>query len=56
LDAIKGTGDLLKVIFDGRYYIGLIDGKVDYERRKFTEHPMFGASFTVLVREEGETV
>jgi len=53
LDVIKGTGDLLKVIFDGRYYIGLIDGKVDYERRKFTEHPMFGTSFTVLVREEG---
>ena len=56
LDAIKRTSDLLKVIFDGRYYIGLIDGKVDYEYRKFTEHPMFGTTFTVLVREEGDAV
>ena len=43
-------------LIDGKYYIGLIDGKVDYERRKFTEHPMFGATFTVLVREEGDAV
>jgi hypothetical protein len=56
LDTIKRNSDVLKVIFDGKYYIGLIDGKVDYERRKFTEHPMFGASFTVLVREEGDSV
>ena len=54
LDTIKRNSDTLKVIFDGKYYIGLIDGKVDYERRKFTEYPMFGASFTVLVREEGD--
>lgn len=56
LDAIKRLSDTLKVIFDGRYYIGLIDGKVDYARRKFTEYPMFDATFTVLVREEGESV
>lgn len=53
LDYIKSTSDLLKVVFDGRYYIGLIDGKIDYERHKFAEHPMFGASFTLLVRGEG---
>ena len=56
LDAIKSISDQLKVVFDGKYYIGLIDGKVDYEYRKFTEHPMFGATFTVLVREEGDAV
>lgn len=56
LDTIKRNTDLLKVIFDGKYYIGLIDGKVDYERRKFSEYPMFGASFTVLVKEEGDAI
>lgn len=54
LDNIKRNTDSLKVIFDGKYYVGLIDGKVDYERRKFAEYPMFDASFTLLVREEGE--
>ena len=56
LDNIKRNSDLLKVIFDGKYYVGLIDGKVDYDRRKFAEYPMFGANFTVLVREEGDSV
>jgi hypothetical protein len=56
LDTIKSTSDLLKVIFDGRYYIGLIDGKVDYNRRKFTEYPMFEVTFTMLVRERGDAV
>lgn len=54
LDVIKRNTDLLKVIFDGKYYVGTIDGKVDYERRKFMEYPMFGTSFTLLVREEGD--
>lgn len=54
VDAIKRNTDLLKVIFDGKYFIGIIDGKVDYERRKFAAHPMFGASFNLLVREEGD--
>lgn len=56
LDLIKRTSDQLKVVFDGKYYIGLIDGKVEYDRRKFTEYPMFGTTFTVLVREEGDVV
>ena len=54
LDVTKRNTDLLKVIFDGKYYTGIIDGKVDYERRKFAEYPMFGASFTLLVQEEGD--
>ena len=53
LDTIKRNTDLLKVIFDGKYYIGIIDGKLDYDRRKFSEYPMFDTSFTLLVREEG---
>lgn len=56
LDAIKSISDLVKVIFDGKYYVGLIDGKPDYDRRKFPSGPMFVTSFTVLVREEGDAV
>ena len=56
LDAIKSTSDQVKIVFDGMYYVGLIDGKLEYERRKFTEHPMFRTTFTVLVREEGVAV
>lgn len=56
LDAIKRASDLVKVIFDGKYYVGLIDGIPDYDRRKFPTGPMFVASFTVLVREEGGAV
>lgn len=54
LDTIKRTTDSLKVIFDGKYYIGIIDGEVDYERLKFVEHPMFEASFNLLVQGEGD--
>lgn len=54
LDDIKRNTDLLKVIFDGKYYIGLIDGKVEYERHKFVEYPIFSTSFNLLVREEGD--
>ena len=56
LDAIKSVSDQLKVIFDGRYYVGLIDGKVDYNRRKFTEYPMYEVTFTMLVVEKGDAV
>lgn len=56
LDGIKRTSDQLKVVFDNKYYIGLIDGTVDYNYRKFTEYPMFETTFTVLVREEGDAV
>lgn len=56
LDTIYGLSDLLKVIFDGKYYVGLIDGEIDYERQKFTALPMFVASFTILVKEDGDSV
>lgn len=56
LEAIKSISDQLKVIFDGRYYVGLIDGKVDYNRRKFTEYPMYEVTFTMLVTEKGGIV
>ena len=54
LDAIKRNTDMVKVIFDNKYYVGIIDGKIDYERGKFVEHPMFNASFTLLVQGEGD--
>lgn len=54
LDIIKRNTDLLKVIFDGKYYTGIIDGKVDYERRKFSDYPMFSTSFNLLVQGEGD--
>lgn len=56
VDTIKRNLDLLKVIFDGKYYVGLIDGTIDPERLKFPDGPMFKSSFTILVREEGESV
>lgn len=56
LDTIKGTSDLLKVVFDGEYFVGLIDGNIDYNRRKFTEYSMFEVTFTMLVREKGDAV
>lgn len=56
LDAIKSISDQLKVIFDGKYYVGLIDGEVDYNRRKFTEYTMYDVTFTMLVTEKGDIV
>lgn len=53
MDSIHRTKDLFKVIFDGKYYIGTLDGKPEYERLKFADRPMFGTSFSMLVREEG---
>ena len=47
LDTIKRNTGMLKVIFDSKYYVGIIDGKIDYERRKFVEHPMFSTSFKI---------
>ena len=56
LDTIKSNSDLLKVIFDGEYFVGLIDGTPDHDRLKFSDGPMFKTSFTMLVREKGESV
>ena len=53
MDSIRRTMELFKVIFDGKYYIGVFDGKPDFERFKFTDYPMFSTSFTMLVLEEG---
>ena len=56
VDDIKRTSDLIKVVFDGEYFIGVIDGKLDPERLKFPDGPMFKMSFTLLVSEEGVAV
>ena len=53
MDIIKRNTHLVKVIFDGKYYIGIIDGKIDTERRKFADYPIFSVSFELLVQEEG---
>jgi hypothetical protein len=53
VDNIKKTMSQLKVIFDGRYYIGLIDGELGYERIKTSDKPMFTTAFMVAVQEEG---
>jgi len=52
-DGIKRTMDLIKVVFDGRYYLGLIDGELSYERLINTWDPMFTVNFTLMVDEEG---
>ena len=55
-DSIKSVSGQVKVVFDGKYYVGLIDGKPDYDRRKFPDGAMFVTSFTVLVREGGDAL
>lgn len=53
LDLIKSTNDQIKVIFDGDYYIGLIDEPINYSRQAFPTGPMFKGSFKLLVLSEG---
>ena len=53
LDTIKKTMSELKVTFDGRYYIGVIDGEIGYDRVAFNSGPMFATSFKLLVQSEG---
>ena len=52
-DAIKKTVGTIKVEFDGRYYIGVVDGDPNYTRLASTSGPMFAISFTLLVQSEG---
>lgn len=54
IDNIKKVSDTLKVIFDKKYYIGLIDGNITYDRKKYSDYPIFSASFTLLVLNEGD--
>lgn len=54
MDNLHRTKDLFKVIFDGRYYTGILDGKPDYERLKFADYPMFRCTFEMLVQKEGD--
>ena len=55
MDHLHRTKDLFKVIFDGKYYVGILDGKPDYDRMKSASYPMFGCTFTMMVREEGNS-
>jgi len=53
LDSLKKTSSPVKVIFDDLWYIGPIDGEIDYTRKPFSEYPIFTTSFTMLVNDEG---
>lgn len=52
-DTIKKTGASIKVTFEGNYYIGLIDGELQWQRIPNWDDPIFIAQFTILVNEEG---
>ena len=52
-DTIKKNTATIKVVFDGRYYNGIIDGDLSYERIPSADKPMFTSSFTLLVQSEG---
>lgn len=53
LDQIKSLLEPIKIIFDGRYYIGIIDDELGYERTAYAEQPMFDTSFLVSVQSKG---
>lgn len=53
LDAIKSTGNTIKVVFDGRYYVGLIEGELTWNRLANQDAPMFGTQFNLLVTSQG---
>jgi len=53
MDDIKRISDLIKVVFDGNYYIGFISGELSWNRLGNQATPWFGAQFTLLVESEG---
>jgi len=53
LDTIKSTGDTIRVIFDGRYYVGLIEGELSWNRLGNQDDPIFGTQFNLLVTSQG---
>lgn len=52
-DTHKREMSEVKVIFDGMYYIGLIQGTPNSNRKRFAEMPMWEVTFTMMVNEEG---
>lgn len=54
IDMLKRTAGEFKVIFDGRFYVGLIDEDPGYDRIKTASGPMFETTFLLLVNEEGD--
>lgn len=53
-DNIKKTAATIKVVFDNRYYVGIIDGPITWNRAGSSGPPLFVASFVLLVDTEGE--
>lgn len=52
-DNANRNGALIKVVFDGVSYTGVIDGEVNMFRIPSDKDPMFGANFVLLVLSEG---
>ena len=53
LDNIKRTSDTIKVVFDGYYYIGLIEDSLSWNRLPNQDVPYYGTQFTLLVTSQG---
>lgn len=53
LDTAKRECDEIKVIFDGFYYIGLIDGELKWSRLPNQGDLWYAAQFTLLATSEG---
>lgn len=52
-DEIKRTSDSIKVVFDGQYYIGVIEGELSWNRYPNQGDVWFGTEFTLMVESEG---
>lgn len=52
-DDLKKKMVPIKIIFDGFYYEGVVEGVPGYQRTKYTTGPMFSVSFVLLVNNEG---
>jgi len=52
-DDLKAQLAEVKVVFDNFWYMGVVDGSIEYIRTKFTNGPMFETTFTILVNSKG---
>ena len=52
-DTVKRTTSTIKVVFDGRYYTGIISGEISYNRTPSPSGAIFTATFLILVQTEG---
>lgn len=50
LDNIKRTSGIIKVVFSGDSFVGVIDGGLSYDRLPASNAIMYSVSFTLLVQ------